>query len=229
MDLGISDLKQRGNRFRGEDGKLSNRALYLVTDSEMLGHRTMESLVSAAVRGGVGVVQLREKTCATREFIALACRIRNLLEGTGVRLLINDRVDVALAAGADGVHIGQSDMEYPDARRLLGADAIIGLSVESVEQVLESEHWNVDYLGVSPVFSTPTKTDTIATWGLDGLRWIRRTSRHPLVAIGGINVRNASDVIAAGADAIAVVSAICAAEDPESAARELYSAIYNGR
>lgn len=205
--------------------RLTGRRLYLVTDSGMLRNRTMESMVEKAVRGGVGMVQLREKNCSTREFVDLARRVKTILEGTGVPLLINDRIDVALAAGADGVHIGQSDMSYPDARHLMGSRAIIGLSVETIGQVLEAEQWDVDYLGVSPVFSTPTKTDTLTEWGLEGIRRIRELSRHALVAIGGIHKANAAEIIAAGADAVAVVSAICASEDPETAARELSSVI----
>lgn len=202
---------------------LTGRRLYLVTERGMLRNRTMESMVDGAVRGGVRIVQLREKHVSTREFIDLARRVKEVLEGTGVPLLINDRVDVALAAGADGVHIGQSDMSYPDARRLMGSGAIIGVSVETIQQVLEAEQWDVDYLGVSPVFSTPTKTDTLTEWGLEGIRRIRELSRHVLVAIGGIHRANAADIIAAGADTVAVVSAICASEDPETAARELSS------
>jgi thiamine-phosphate pyrophosphorylase len=138
-----------------------------------------------------------------------------------VPLIVNDRVDVALAAGADGIHIGQGDMPYDVARRLMGPEAIVGLSVETWEDVENAQDLDVDYLGVSPVFETPTKTDTKGSWGLDGLARIKAFSRHPLVAIGGLNRENAEAVIRAGADCIAVVSAICSAEDPLIAAREL--------
>ncbi|MCE5309748.1 MAG: thiamine phosphate synthase, partial [Acidobacteriales bacterium] len=136
-------------------------------------------------------------------------------------LLINDRVDVALAVGADGVHIGQSDMDFRDARKLLGPDALIGFSIETMEQAAEAAGLDAAYFGVSPVFSTPTKTDTAAEWRLDGLRRLRAASGQVLVGIGGISVVNAAGVIRAGADGIAVVSAICGAADPERAAREL--------
>ncbi len=198
-----------------------SRRLCLVTDRELMQGRSIETVIAAAIRGGVGIVQLREKTCATREFVELARRVRALLEGSGVPLLINDRVDVALAAGADGVHVGQNDMMVADVRRLMGARAIIGLSVETMQQVTEAEEYAVDYLGVSPVYSTPTKLDTITEWGLNGLRRLQSVSHHPLIAIGGINSENAAGVIKAGASGIAVVSAICAAADPESAARKL--------
>lgn len=201
------------------------RGLYLVTDRGLAGDRPLEEVVLAAVEGGAGVVQLREKELATREFVESARRLKALLEPRGIPLIVNDRVDVALAAGADGVHLGQEDMAYPDARALLGPDAIIGLSVETPEDVREAEGFDVDYLGVSPIFPTPTKTDTEGAWGLDGLAEVRRMSRHRLVAIGGLNATNAADAIRAGADAVAVVSAICAAADPRRAAKELAAVV----
>jgi thiamine-phosphate pyrophosphorylase len=195
--------------------------LYLVTDRHIAGARPIEDLVCAAVRGGVTAVQLREKECGTREFVELGRRLKKLLEPFAVPLIINDRVDVALAVGADGVHIGQSDMDFRDARRLLGPEALIGLSIETMEQAAEAEGLGAAYYGVSPVFSTPTKTDTAPEWGLDGLRRLRTVSRQVLVGIGGISAANAAEVIRAGADGVAVVSAICGAVDPEQAAREL--------
>ncbi|MCL6432090.1 MAG: thiamine phosphate synthase [Anaerolineae bacterium] len=197
------------------------QALYLVTDRALSLGRPLEEVVLAAVRGGVGIVQLREKDAPTRFFVEEAQHIKRLLQPYGVPLIINDRVDVALAVEADGVHIGQQDMPYPLARKLLGKRAIIGLSVETVEQVLEAEAYDVDYLGVSPIFPTPTKTDTLGAWGLAGLATVRRLSRHRLVAIGGLNATNAESVIRAGADCIAVVSAICSAPDVEQAAATL--------
>ncbi|HOI45763.1 MAG TPA: thiamine phosphate synthase, partial [Candidatus Aminicenantes bacterium] len=125
------------------------------------------------------------------------------------------------AAGADGVHLGQSDMPVREARRLMGPDALIGVSVETLEQAQEAEKEDVDYLGVSAIFATPTKKDTAAEWGLGGLERLRPLSRRTLVAIGGLNDENAAAVIRAGADGIAVVSAVCAAGDPEKAARRL--------
>lgn len=201
------------------------RGLYLVTDRGLAGDRPLEEVVLAAVEGGAGVVQLREKELATRAFVESARRLKALLEPRGIPLIVNDRVDVALAAGADGVHLGQEDMAYPDARALLGPDAIIGLSVETPEDVREAEGFDVDYLGVSPIFPTSTKSDTKGAWGLDGLAEVRRMSRHRLVAIGGLNATNAADAIRAGADAVAVVSAICAAADPRRAAEELAAVV----
>ena len=199
--------------------------VYLVTDRQLAGPRPIEDLVGAAVRGGVTAVQFREKACGTREFVELARRLKALLVPLGVPLIINDRVDVALAAGADGVHIGQSDMDPRDARALLGPHAILGLSVETMEQAREAESLDLDYLGVSPIFPTLTKPDTAPAWGLAGLRSLRAASRHVLVGIGGITAANAAEVIGAGADGVAVVSAICAAPDPESASREIRRAL----
>jgi len=197
------------------------QGLYLVTDRDLSLGRPLEEVVLQAVKGGVSIVQLREKRASTRFFVEQAERLKRLLTPYGVPLIINDRVDVALAVEADGVHIGQEDMPYPIARRLLGKRAIIGLSVETVEQVLEAEGYDVDYLGVSPIFETPTKTDTRGSWGLEGLAQVRKLSRHRLVAIGGLNAANAESVIRAGADSIAVVSAICSATEPQRAAEVL--------
>jgi thiamine-phosphate pyrophosphorylase len=178
-------------------------------------------VVLQAVRGGVSAVQLREKDLLTRFFVEEALAIKTLLAPYRVPLIINDRIDVALAAGADGVHVGQDDMPYPLARKLMGPGAIIGLSVETWDDVEQAQSYDCDYLGVSPVYTTPTKTDTKKPWGIEGLARIRAFSRHPLVAIGGLQAGNAADVLRAGADAIAVVSAICAATDPFAAARDL--------
>lgn len=196
-------------------------SLYLVTDRPLSLGRDMEWIVEEAVKGGVTMVQLREKDCSTREFIELAVRVKKTLTSYNVPLIINDRLDVALAADADGLHIGQSDMEYSTARRLMGKNKIIGLSVENMEQVHEANALDVDYIGISPVFSTSTKTDTAPPFGLDGVEKTMKISRHPAVAIGGINLSNATDIIRAGANGIAVVSAICSAGSPMEAAKLL--------
>lgn len=195
--------------------------IYLVTDRGALSGKSLEDVILRAVKGGVTMVQLREKNVSTRFFVDEARRIHKILSPYAVPLIINDRVDVALAVGAEGVHIGQEDMPYPLARKLLGSEAIIGLSVETPEQVTAAEDFDVAYLGVSAIFATPTKIDTRRLWGLEGLRQVRAMSCHPIVAIGGINAANAADVIQAGADSLAVVSAICAAPDPQVAAEHL--------
>lgn len=201
--------------------------LHLVTDRNLTLGRSLIDIIRAAVAGGVSVVQLREKHCTTRDFVNLGQEVARELRPSGVPLIINDRVDVALAIGAGGVHLGQQDMPYAIAREMMGPDAVIGLSVETVEQARFAEQFDADYLGLSPVFSTATKTDTAAPLGLDGIRRIRASSRHKLVAIGGLHVGNAKDVVAAGADGLAVVSAICSAPDPCVATAELSRFILN--
>jgi thiamine-phosphate pyrophosphorylase len=201
------------------------KGLYLVTDRALCGGRRLEDVIRQAVQGGAAIVQLREKEMATRPFVEEARRIKEILKPRGVPLIINDRLDVALAAEADGIHIGQDDMPYKTARKWMGHNAIIGLSVETWDDVERAQGMDVDYLGISPVFETPTKTDTKGAWGLEGISRIRKFSRHRLAAIGGLHAGNAGAVIQAGADAVAVVSAICAASDPFQASRELHNII----
>ena len=196
-------------------------SLYLVTDRALARGRATAEIVREAVAGGVTCVQLREKNGGTREFLDEARTVQAALRGTGVPLLVNDRVDVALAVGADGVHLGQRDMPIADARRLGPSGWIIGVLAECVEDAIRAEQEGTDYIGVSPVFATPTKTDTALPLGLAGLRQMRAAVRLPLVAIGGIHASNAREVIRAGADGLAVVSAIVSADSPREAARQL--------
>ncbi|MGE4292426.1 MAG: thiamine phosphate synthase [Desulfovibrio sp.] len=195
--------------------------VYLVTDRALCLGRDLLDVVAGAVRGGTSMVQLREKHCDTRDFVALARRLVELLRPLDVPLLINDRVDVALAAGVDGVHVGQSDMHPADVRALMGPRALVGLSVECMEHVLEAEKLGVDYLGVGPVYATATKPDHSAPWGLEGLRRVRSASSLPMVGIGSVNAENAAQVLATGMDGLAVISAICSAPSPETASRTL--------
>ena len=201
------------------------KGLYFVSDRGLCGDKPLTDVILQAIRGGAACIQLREKEITTRSFVEEARRIKALMAPFRVPLIINDRLDVALAVKADGVHVGQDDMPYETARKLMGPEAIIGISVETWEDVERAEGIDVDYLGVSPVFATPTKTDTQKPWGLEGLIRIRAFSRHPLIAIGGLNTSNAEAVVMAGADGVAVVSAICASPDPYAASRELSSII----
>lgn len=201
-------------------------SLYLVTDSQIAAGRSLEWIVSEAVAGGVTMVQIREKEASTRDFIDLARKIKSSLTPYNVAVVVNDRVDVALAAGLDGVHIGQSDMSYEEARALLGDEAIIGLSVESMEQVIEANELDVDYIGISPLYATPTKEDTAEPFGLDGCHKAVELSRHRAVAIGGLNSSTIADAMAQGIEGVAVVSAIVGAEDPRAAAKELLNLIH---
>jgi len=204
-------------------------SLYLVTDRPLCLGRDIIQVVKEAVAGGVTLVQLREKNTSTREFLEIAVEIRKILQGTSVPLIINDRIDIALALNAEGVHLGNIDMPYKKAREILGPDKIIGLSAESVKDAMVASRLGADYLGVSPIFTTPTKPELETGLGLEGLREIRRVSELPLVAIGGMNVSNCRAAVESGADGIAVVSAICSVPDPGLAARALLSEVRKGK
>jgi thiamine-phosphate pyrophosphorylase len=195
--------------------------LCLVTDRSFLRGASLPDVVAAAVKGGVTAVQLREKTLDTVAFAELGRAIKELLKPLGIPLIINDRAEVAAAVGADGLHVGQSDLPAEAARALLGPTATIGLSITAIEQARKADVGFADYLGVGPIFATPTKSDAAAAMGLAGLAAVRAICALPIVAIGGISEENAAQTIAAGADGIAVVSAIMGAADPERAARAL--------
>jgi thiamine-phosphate pyrophosphorylase len=203
----------------------SRYLLHLVTNRTLAGGRSLVEVVREGVAGGVTCVQLREKECSTREFLHEARLLVELLKPLDVPLIINDRVDIALAVGADGVHLGQTDMPISYARQLGPPEWIVGVSAESIEDAIRAEEEGADYIGVSPVFSTSTKIDTSPPLGLEGLARIRAVVRLPLVAIGGIHCGNGRDVILAGADGLAVVSAIVAAESPKAAAASLRQVI----
>lgn len=196
-------------------------SLYLVTDRNLTNNRSIEWIVEEAVKGGVTTVQLREKECSTRQFYELAIKVKEILKPYKVPLIINDRLDIALACDAEGLHIGQSDIPYKIARRILGYNKIIGLSIENIEQAKDANCIDVDYIGISPVFGTNTKFDIKQPLGLDGIKQIASFSKHPIVGIGGINNTNASEVIKAGANGIAVVTAITMANHPSEASMEL--------
>ncbi|NPV91553.1 MAG: thiamine phosphate synthase [Firmicutes bacterium] len=194
--------------------------VYLVTDRLLAGERDELEIVRAALEAGVRVVQYREKQLTTRQQMEQAARIRRLVNEYRGRFLVNDRLDIALAVEADGVHLGQDDLPLHEARRILGPGPVIGVSVQNREEALEAQAGGADYLGVGALFSTPTKSEAPVV-GLKGLQEIHRAVEIPLVAIGGINRGNALEVIAAGADGLAVVSAIVAAPDPGLAASQL--------
>jgi len=203
--------------------KLFDPFLYLVTDRRLAGQRDIADVVRRAIKGGVTLVQLREKSLGQAAFVAEAFVLREVCRAGGVPLIINDDIDVAQRIGAAGVHLGQSDASVTEARDALGPDAIIGLSVETLEQAREAATLDVDYIAASPVFATPTKTDLAEPLGLIGLRAIRKLTDKPLIAIGGINIENARAVLEAGADGLAAISALVAADDPFQAARQFCS------
>jgi len=198
--------------------------LYLVTDDQQ-DLETLKHVVKEAVAGGVTMVQVREKSGDIQSFIDRAQAIKTILKGTNVALIINDRVDVALAVDADGVHLGQSDMPAELARQLIGPNKLLGLSIENEHQLLEANALSLDYIGLSAIFATPTKTDTKKQWGIAGLANALTKTNFPVVAIGGINQSNLDDIIKTGVDGVALVSAICHADDPKSAATALLKQI----
>lgn len=199
--------------------------LCLVTDSRMLAGRRLEDIVLSAVQGGCTMVQLREKEADTRTFLDRALCLKHLLCGTGVPLIINDRLDIALAIHADGVHLGQSDMPVATARELLGPQAIIGLSVEDLDQVSRANEEWADYIGISPIFTTATKADIHQPFGAEGTRRVVRLSTHPTIGIGGINHHTVTEAMTYGIDGVAVVSDIMQSPDPQAAAHILRTAV----
>jgi len=196
-------------------------SLYLVTDPGLSMGRPIEYIVEQAIKGGATMVQLREKDVSTLDFVNRAVHLKMLLSPYNVPLIINDRLDVALAADADGLHIGQQDMPYAIARKILGKHKIIGLSVETIEQAREANNLDVDYIGLSPIFVTGTKPELVHAFGFEGIREIAAFTKHTMVAIGGINAQNAADVLNAGAHGLALVSAISSANYPMKAAMEI--------
>ena len=204
-------------------------SLYLVTDDRIPEGKDFYKIIESAVQGGVTMVQLREKEASSRAFYEKALRLKQLLSPLHIPLIINDRLDIALAVDAEGLHIGQSDLPYEMARKLLGKEKIIGLSVENEADVLAANLLDVDYIGISPVFSTPTKTDTAPALGLEGTRLLNKLSVHPSVGIGGIHLSNVASVIEAGSVGVSVVSAIMMADDAKLAAQELNSVIIESK
>ncbi|HOU54336.1 MAG TPA: thiamine phosphate synthase [Myxococcota bacterium] len=203
------------------DPRTVDWSLYLVTDRGLARGRPLAEVVAAAIRGGVTVVQYREKDRCTGEMVQEALEVGEVCRRLGALFLVNDRLDVALAAGADGLHVGQQDLSPVTARALLGPEAVLGVSAGSVEEAREAERSGADYIGASPVFATPTKADAGPPLGLEGLSAIAAAVSIPVLAIGGVHASNARSVIEAGASGVAVVSAILAAEDVEGAARAL--------
>jgi len=204
-------------------------SLYLVADAGYVAGRDLAGLVEAAVAGGVTIVQLRAKSLAGGAFIELATEIAGRLAAVGVPFLVNDRLDVALACGAAGVHLGQEDVPVAAARRLLGPGAVIGVSVNTAEEAGRAEREGADYVGAGPAYATATKETALAILGPEGISRIVRTTGLPVVAIGGIGAANASELARAGAAGIAVVSAILGAPDAGCAAAELKMAFANGQ
>lgn len=205
-------------------------SVYLVTDPVLNGGRPVEAVVAEAVRGGVSMVQLRDPDAPTRSLVELARALAAQLRPLAIPFIVNDRVDVALASNADGVHVGQKDMDARDVRAMVGEDRIVGLSVADSEELEASRAalGAVDYLGVGPVYATATKADAGNAIGLAGIEWMRRATGLPLVAIGGIDAARTEAILRAGADGVAVVSAIMNAPDPAGTSAEILAAARRG-
>jgi thiamine-phosphate pyrophosphorylase len=199
--------------------------LGFIADSEAAAERDVLQLIAEAVEGGVTLIQLRGKKWTSRKFLDVGIKAFRFLGPKKIPLIINDRVDIALACEADGVHLGQDDMPLPYAREILGKDRIIGISVATPDEAEAAEKGGADYVGAGPVFGTLSKKDTAPLLGLTGLRKIREKTKIPILAIGGISAANLADVISAGADGVAVISAIASAANPKKAAIEIIESI----
>lgn len=196
-------------------------SLYLVTDRSILKDRDFYKAVEDALKGGTTLVQLREKDLSSLEFFRLAVQLKELVHSYNVPLIINDRLDIALAVDADGLHIGQDDLPLEIARELLGPDKILGYSVANIEQALYGQKHGADYLGAGTVYPTGSKADANNPIGLQALKSIKESVNIPVVGIGGIGMDNIEDVKKTGIDGVSVISAILGQEDIEGAARSL--------
>lgn len=195
-------------------------SLYLCTDRRLMTSPTIEASAESALRGGTTVIQLREKDCSSREFYELGLRVKKITERYNAPLIINDRVDIALAVGAAGVHVGQGDLPCKVVREIVGPDMIVGVSAATLEEAVRAEQDGADYLGVGAMYATATKTDTRPV-SMEELLKIRAAVKIPIVVIGGINKQTLGNFKGTGVNGLAVVSAIVAQPDPEAAAREL--------
>ncbi len=195
-------------------------SLYLCTDRRLMTSATIEESVEAALKGGTTVIQLREKDCSSKEFYELGLRVKKITAAYHVPLIINDRVDIALAVHADGVHVGQGDLPCKVVREIVGPDMLIGVSAATLSEAVQAEKDGADYLGVGAMYATNTKTDTRPV-SMEELLKIRAAVNIPIVVIGGINRNTLGNFKGTGVDGLAVVSAIVAQPDPEAAAREL--------
>jgi len=198
-----------------------NLDLYVITDKGLAGGLPHAVIAEQAVEGGAGVIQLRDKTCSLRDLVRIGREIGAITRRTGATFIVNDRFDVALACGADGVHLGQDDLRCDTVRQIAPAGFVIGVSVGSVEEAVDAEQGGADYVALSPVFSTGSKVDAGPGHGLEMLRAICDSVRIPVIAIGGIGPDNAGSVIDAGAEGVAVISAVVSQPDITAAARHL--------
>lgn len=199
-----------------------NWTLYFVTDRRAAGGRSLVDVTRAAIQGGATAVQLRDKSGSTRKMLELGRVVLELTRAAGVPLIVNDRVDLALTLGADGVHVGQDDLPADEVRKLIGPERILGVSVSTLEEARRAVLDGADYLGAGDVFGTPSKLDAGPPIGLERLAKIARAVPLPVVGIGGITEANAASVTQAGAAGVAVISAIVGSPNPGAAAQRLY-------
>jgi thiamine-phosphate pyrophosphorylase len=203
--------------------------LYVITDRQQSGGRPLLTVVEAALRAGARAFQLREKDLPPRELYPLAQAMRQLTQSYGARLLINDRIDVAMAVNADGVHLTTTSLPASVARQLLGPDRLIGVSTHNVAEAQAAAEGGADFLVFGPVFFTPSKAPYGEPVGLDALRAVRATVKLPILAIGGIKKANLDQGLDAGADGIAVISAVISADDPAAATQDLLTTLQAAR
>ena len=200
--------------------------LYLVISEEACKNKSFLEVAEESILGGVDIIQIREKHCTTADFIRKAQQLKDITDKYNIPLIINDNSEVAKTLNTHGIHVGNNDISPVELRQQdFWKNKLIGYSIEYADQLYNEHTQTSDYLGISPVFATTTKTDTVTEWGLEGITKIRSITTKPLVAIGNISLQNATEVIQAGADCIAVVSAICSANDPQKAAYELKNKI----
>ncbi len=201
--------------------------LHVLTDTVLQTRFSHSDLARLALRGGADTIQLRQKTGSTREMIRIAVQMKQLCSDYDVPLIVNDRVDVAIAAEADGVHLGQDDFPIPLARELLGQERIIGASASDITEGRRCLEEGADYIGFGPIYPTTSKDDAGAVKGVDTLTQIAEALSAPIIAIGGISSNHVSEILEAGAHGIAVISSVCCQEDPEQATKALYQVITN--
>jgi thiamine-phosphate pyrophosphorylase len=202
--------------------------LHILTDTVLQSRFSHMEITRLAIAGGADTIQYRQKSGSTREMIEIARNMKRLCSETGVTFIVNDRLDVAIAAEADGVHLGQDDFPIPMARGLLGEDRIIGGSASTLDEARKCLSEGADYVGFGPVYPTSSKDDAGPVSGIDILKQVVEIIPLPIIAIGGVGAENIPDVMRAGAHGIAVISAVCCQDDPEEATRSLYQALHKG-
>lgn len=206
--------------------QINNLSITLITDRNLCKQPLLKAIESA-LKGGVKTVQLREKGLATHELYSLACELRKITSEFKANFIVNDRVDIALAVEADGVHLGWQSLPFGIVRKLLGFEKLIGVSTHNRQEALQAQEYGADYITFGPIFDTPSKTGLLKPTGVEEIQRLKKEIHIPIVALGGINEKNVEVVLDGGADGIAVISSIMHAENPESTARFLCNKIVN--